>query len=83
MKKPVLLCYGVVLVINGVYRYVSAPDGMTGLIFGLVMGAMALAAGLLEAKSQAAMYVMTRGRKPVAKQRKTKARRMMTGSTAA
>jgi hypothetical protein len=59
MKKAVLVAYGIVLVLNGAYRYVTNPDdGMTGLIFGAVMGVMALAAGLLESKSGIAMYIL-------------------------
>ncbi|MFC1671998.1 hypothetical protein ACFL01_02560 [Planctomycetota bacterium] len=58
MKRTVLMGYGIVVVLNGVYRYLTAPDGMTGLIFGAVMGAMALAAGLLGSKSKIAMYLL-------------------------
>ena len=58
MKKAALITYGIVVVLNGLYRFLTAPDGMTGLIFGAVMGVMALAAGLLESKSKIAMYVL-------------------------
>jgi hypothetical protein len=59
MKKAVLIAYGIVLALNGVYRFVTNPDdGMTGLIFGAVMGALALAAGLLASKSRIAMYIL-------------------------
>ena len=59
MKKAVLIAYGIVLALNGVYRYLTNPDdGMTGLIFGAVMGLLALGAGLLASKSKIAMYLL-------------------------
>lgn len=41
------LVYGLVVVGSGGYRYLSRPNGEKGLYFGLVMGAVALAAAWL------------------------------------
>lgn len=38
--------YGLVVIASGCYRYFSRPDGEKGLYFGLVMGAIAIAAAL-------------------------------------
>jgi hypothetical protein len=59
MKKAVLIAYGIILALNGAYRYLTNPDdGMTGLIFGAVTGVLALSAGLLASKSKIAMYIL-------------------------
>jgi hypothetical protein len=39
--------YGLIVIASGCYRYLSKPDGESGLYFGLVMGGAALAAGAL------------------------------------
>ena len=48
MKKIALFGFAAASFANGIYRYVSSPaEGRTGLIFGCVMGVLALVAGLL------------------------------------
>lgn len=39
--------YGIIVIASGGYRYYSQPDGHKALYFGLVTGALAMAAGLL------------------------------------
>lgn len=39
--------YGIIVIASGGYRYYSQPDGHKALYFGMVMGALAMAAGLL------------------------------------
>lgn len=39
--------YGIVVIASGCYRYFSRPSGEKGLYFGLGMGAVAIAAGLM------------------------------------
>jgi len=41
-------CFGVAVILSGLYRYFLEPGGSAGLWFGLVMGGMALLAALLQ-----------------------------------
>ena len=44
----VTACFGVAVILSGLYRYFMEPGGTSGLWFGLVMGALALLASLLQ-----------------------------------
>ncbi len=41
-------CFGVAVILSGLYRYFMEPGGTSGLWFGLVMGVLALLASLLQ-----------------------------------
>ena len=41
-------CFGVAVILSGVYRYFMEPGGATGLWFGVVMGGVALIGSLLQ-----------------------------------
>jgi hypothetical protein len=48
LKKLALFGFAAASFANGIYRYVSSPaEGRTGLIFGCVMGALALVGAML------------------------------------
>ncbi len=48
MVAAVTACFGVAVILSGLYRYFMEPGGTSGLWFGLVMGAAALVASLLQ-----------------------------------
>lgn len=41
-------CFGVAVILSGLYRFCMEPGGASGLWFGLVMGGLALPAALLQ-----------------------------------
>lgn len=41
-------CFGIAVIVSGLYRFFMEPDGATGLWFGLVMGGVALVAAQLQ-----------------------------------
>jgi len=48
MLALITACFGITVILSGLYRYFMEPGGSAGLWFGLVMGGLALVGAILQ-----------------------------------